>query len=125
MSTSELTKNAEILPGTSNIAAFCAVEGQSVTLHRRNDKTESHGGGEGGDGETAVPAVQIATQMFATIDEVAELLRLERKAVYRLAQRGELPGCRRLGHSYRVHVPSVLSWFQAGQRRDRKREKTS
>jgi len=71
------------------------------------------------EGMTALPT-------FATIDEVADLLRLERKAVYRLAQRGELPGCRRLGRTFRVHVPSVVKWFEVtGQHRDRKREKAS
>jgi excisionase family DNA binding protein len=59
--------------------------------------------------------------MFATIDEVAAILRLERKAIYRLAKRGDLPGCRRLGGAYRVHLPTVLQWFASGPRTDRKR----
>ena len=65
-----------------------------------------------------------AAPEFVTIDEAAEILRLERKAVYRLAGRGELPGCQRLGRTFRVHLPSMLSWFTSGPRADRKRGRT-
>jgi excisionase family DNA binding protein len=112
------TTEDDVTPTTGHIVTPVAesetVEPAYVNDVMTIDETESHGTG----------AIQIATQLFATIDEAAVLLRIERKAVYRLAQRGELPGCRRLGHSFRVHVPSVLQWFASGPRTDRKRGKS-
>jgi len=76
------------------------------------------------DGTTQTPCPESshsapAQTTFATIDEIAAILRLERKAVYRLAKREELPGCRRLGGTYRIHLPTVLTWFASGPRADR------
>lgn len=62
-----------------------------------------------------------ASPQFVMIDELAEILRYERKTLYRLAKNNELPGCRRLGGTYRIHLPTVLSWFASGPRTDRKR----
>jgi excisionase family DNA binding protein len=50
---------------------------------------------------------------FVSIDRLAEILDLDRKTVYGAAQRRELPGCQRIGKTYRIHLPTVLSWFQA------------
>jgi excisionase family DNA binding protein len=53
---------------------------------------------------------------FVTVEEAAELLRLDRKTVYAMIKRGELPGARRFGRTYRIHLPTLLEWFAAGQR---------
>lgn len=47
-----------------------------------------------------------------TVDELAVLLRLERKTVYRAIQRGEIPGARRVGRSIRVSRAAVLAWLE-------------
>lgn len=52
-----------------------------------------------------------------TVDELAELLRLERKTVYACIARGEIPGVRRLGGAIRVHREAVLRWLAEGQGR--------
>jgi excisionase family DNA binding protein len=48
-----------------------------------------------------------------TIDEVAVLLRVNRKTAYGLARRGKLPGCRRVGRCLRVHRDTLLAWLGA------------
>lgn len=53
---------------------------------------------------------------FLSIEETAEYLRLDRKTVYAMIRRGDLPGVRRCGRTFRVHRPSVISWFAAKSR---------
>ncbi len=50
-----------------------------------------------------------------TVDELATLLRCNRKTVYGAIQRGEIPGVRRLGGAIRVHRETVLRWLADGQ----------
>ncbi len=50
-----------------------------------------------------------------TVDEVALLLRVERKTVYEAIARGELPGVRRIGRLIRVSRAAVLEWLANGQ----------
>jgi excisionase family DNA binding protein len=50
-----------------------------------------------------------------TVDEVAALLRVDRKTVYEMVKRGELPGVRRVGRTIRVHEPSLVAWLANGQ----------
>jgi excisionase family DNA binding protein len=49
-----------------------------------------------------------------TVDEVAQLLRVNRKTVYELLTRGELPGGRRLGRAVRFSRDAVLDWLRQG-----------
>ena len=51
------------------------------------------------------------------VDELAQLLRLNRKTVYTMIQRGEVPGVRRFGRTYRIHRDTVLGWLAEGQGR--------
>jgi excisionase family DNA binding protein len=46
-----------------------------------------------------------------TVDEAAGLLRVNRKTLYELIQRGELPGVRRLGRAIRIHRPTLIRWL--------------
>lgn len=52
-----------------------------------------------------------------TVDELARLLRVERKTVYTLIAQGELPGVRRVGRSIRIFRRAVLDWLASGQGR--------
>jgi excisionase family DNA binding protein len=49
--------------------------------------------------------------MFLTADEVADLLRTSRKAIYALAERGQLPGIRRIGRRLLVRREELLRWL--------------
>ena len=52
-----------------------------------------------------------------TVDELATLLRVERKTVYAAIARGEIPGVRRIGAILRVSRDAVLAWLAQGQGR--------
>jgi excisionase family DNA binding protein len=52
-----------------------------------------------------------------TVDELAALLRVNRKTVYEALARGEIPGARRLGATYRILRDAVLEWLASGQDR--------
>lgn len=53
-----------------------------------------------------------------TVDELASLLRLERKTVYSAIQRGEIPGVQRIGRAIRISRSAVLQWLHKGQGHD-------
>ena len=48
-----------------------------------------------------------------TINEVAELLRIPRSSVYKLAQEGKIPA-QKVGRHWRFYRPTLLRWI-AGQ----------
>ena len=50
-----------------------------------------------------------------TADEVADLLRVNRKTVYAAFKKGEIPGGRRLGATIRFSRERVLQWLADGQ----------
>lgn len=52
-----------------------------------------------------------------TVDELAALLRVNRKTVYDALGRGEIPGARRIGATYRILRDAVLEWLASGQDR--------
>jgi excisionase family DNA binding protein len=56
------------------------------------------------------PAIEILTA-----DEVADLLRVNRKTIYESAQRGEIPH-RRLGRRLVFERGAVLAWLRQGER---------
>ncbi len=59
-----------------------------------------------------------------TVDELAALLRLNRKTVYDALARAEIPGARRIGGSYRILREAVIAWLGSGQVRvSRKRQR--
>lgn len=49
-----------------------------------------------------------------TIDEAAELLRIPRSSVYKLAQEGKIPA-QKVGRHWRFYRPTLLHWVAAGQ----------
>ena len=48
-----------------------------------------------------------------TVDELADFLRLNRKTVYEAVSRGEIPGVRRIGHTFRISRDAVLQWLRS------------
>jgi excisionase family DNA binding protein len=52
-----------------------------------------------------------------TVDELASLLRVDRKTVYAAIARGEIPGVRRIGSLLRISRERVLAWLSQGQDR--------
>ena len=46
-----------------------------------------------------------------TVDELADLLRMNRKTLYEALSRGEIPGVKRIGRAYRISRPVVLRWL--------------
>lgn len=52
-----------------------------------------------------------------TVDELAALLRVNRKTVYDALSRGEIPGARRIGNTYRILRGAVIDWLSSGQGR--------
>ena len=52
-----------------------------------------------------------------TVDELAALLRVNRKTVYDALSRGEIPGARRVGTTYRILRAAVIDWLSSGQGR--------
>ena len=57
------------------------------------------------------------------VDELAELLRMNRKSVYAAIRRGEIPGVRRVGRTIRVSRDAVLKWLGDGQGRDSRKRR--
>jgi excisionase family DNA binding protein len=64
----------------------------------------------GADSDAVVSAV-------LTVDELAVLLRVNRKTVYDALSRGEIPGARRVGSTYRILRAAVIDWLASGQGR--------
>lgn len=56
-----------------------------------------------------------------TVDEVAALLRVDRKSIYAAVARGEVPGVLRLGRLIRFSREVVLRWIREGQTSSRTR----
>jgi excisionase family DNA binding protein len=56
----------------------------------------------------------MADPEILTVDEAAALLRMDRKTVYALVEKRQLPGARRLGKCIRIHRPTLLKWMETG-----------
>jgi excisionase family DNA binding protein len=50
-----------------------------------------------------------------TVEEVADLMRIDRKTAYAAIAEGELPGVRRVGRCIRISRDVFLEWLAAGQ----------
>ena len=60
-----------------------------------------------------------------TMDELAELLRVDRKTAYAAVMRGEVPGVRRLGRCIRISRAAVMRWLADGEDTTRKRRRVA
>jgi excisionase family DNA binding protein len=61
------------------------------------------------------PAPPSGPPEFLTADELAALLRVNRKTVYDALTRNQIPGARRIRTAYRISRDAVLRWFASGQ----------
>lgn len=69
--------------------------------------------------ETTTPEVNQHERLpeVLTADEVAQLLRVNRKTVYAAFKAGHIHGGRRIGGTIRFHRDAVLLWLREGQER--------
>jgi excisionase family DNA binding protein len=56
------------------------------------------------------------------VPEMAKLLRVNRKTLYEMVRKNELPGARRVGHVIRIDRDAVLEWFKGQGRVSRRHE---
>jgi predicted DNA-binding transcriptional regulator AlpA len=78
-------------------------------IRRRSDVTIKTGTGEtaaGSNGST--PTIGI------DIPELSAITGLSESLLYSQANAGKLPGCRRIGRRYLVHVPTFERWLADG-----------
>jgi excisionase family DNA binding protein len=57
------------------------------------------------------PASAVPEPLLLTTDEVAAILRTTRKAVYAMAERGQIPGVTRIGRRLLIRRDDLLSWL--------------
>ncbi|MEI8256141.1 MAG: helix-turn-helix domain-containing protein [Deltaproteobacteria bacterium] len=72
----------------------------------------------GATGSLASPGIQTRLELESpvmTVDELADLLRVDRKSVYAAIQRNEIPGVQRIGKTLRIHRATVVAWLADGQ----------
>jgi excisionase family DNA binding protein len=55
------------------------------------------------------------------VEELADLLRIDRKTAYAVIAEGGIPGVRRVGRTIRISRDAVLAWLDSGLGRDRQR----
>jgi excisionase family DNA binding protein len=72
---------------------------------------------------TAADGVELPAVL--TVEEVASLLRVDRKTAYAAVVRGEVPGVRRLGRCIRISRDAVLRWLADGEDATRRRRRTA
>lgn len=63
--------------------------------------------------EQTIPATMDVTALplVLTVDETADLLRVNRKTIYEMVSRDELPGAVRTGRKIRISSRAVLDWL--------------
>jgi len=50
--------------------------------------------------------------IYLSVEETADLLRINRNTLYDAIKRGEVPGVRRIGRVIRICRAAVLEWFR-------------
>ena len=66
-------------------------------------------------GAPVAPTMPGAESPVMTVDELAALLRVNRKTAYDAIARGEIPGVRRVGRTFRVSREAVVAWLREGR----------
>ena len=59
---------------------------------------------------TSLPGFD-ALPLFLQVEEVAELLRVSRKAIYAMVERNEIPGVTKLGRRLRFRRDALEAWL--------------
>jgi excisionase family DNA binding protein len=57
----------------------------------------------------------VALPSILTVEEVADLMRIDRKTAYAAIACGEVPGVRRIGRCIRVSRDVLLRWLEQGE----------
>lgn len=70
---------------------------------------------------TSSDAANTSLPAALTADEVATLLRVDRKSIYAAVARDEIPGVLRVGRLLRFSREAVLRWVREGQASSRTR----
>jgi excisionase family DNA binding protein len=75
-----------------------------------------------GDEATTLPFGRRVLPEMLNVEELAELLRVDRKTVYDAIAKGEIPGARRVARAIRVSRDAVIDWLrgQGGGSRSRR-----
>lgn len=60
-----------------------------------------------------------------TVEEVADLLRVDRKTAYAAIAEGSVPGVRRVGRCIRVSRDALLTWLNEGEHKSRARRRVA
>ncbi len=84
--------------------------GRGLQVEEARDATDSEPQASASEKSAQPPSV-------LTVDELAALLRVNRKTVYDALARGDIPGARRIGATYRILRDAVLEWLASGQDR--------
>jgi excisionase family DNA binding protein len=71
--------------------------------------------------DTSEPAPLVDVPGVLSVDELARFLRVNRKTIYEAIARGEIPGARRIGRTYRIDRQAVLDWLKGQGRALRSR----
>jgi len=55
---------------------------------------------------------ELVSDVFLTIEEAAELLRVSPRSAYTLARKGELAGAVKVGNQWRVDRDALMAWVK-------------
>jgi len=69
------------------------------------------------------PVAPVSPPEILTVDEAAAILRVNRKTLYELASRGEIPGARRVGRILRLSRRVLIDWIEGAGSDDRNRSR--
>lgn len=50
--------------------------------------------------------------MILTLDEVSSLLKVSKETIYKMVQKGELPGAFKIGNQWRFNKTKIDSWLE-------------
>jgi excisionase family DNA binding protein len=65
---------------------------------------------------SAPPLTASNAPAFLTVEEAAELLRVNRKTLYEAIRLDQVPGVARLGRILRIHRDTLLTWRPGNSR---------
>ena len=63
---------------------------------------------------TSPPLESATLGAVLLVEEVAEILRVDRKSAYRLVADGKIPGVQRVGRAIRICRSTFLAWLAGG-----------
>jgi excisionase family DNA binding protein len=70
---------------------------------------------------SSTPGRERGAPLLLTVPELAEVLRVGRRAAYEAVARGDVPGVIRVGRALRISRAAVEAWIGAEQRRKEER----